>query len=329
MIRLEDVASCESAEEAVKEPVVWERKIKRAEELKLVIPDSSRLMSALMKMVGKPLSFDSQLAFRVQLAQSTLEVDLLPTFDKVMRLQKILKGEPQVLAKLDGLKPSKQDPKVKALKTEKDGKSRPKGSSEFKGGGKGGKGGKGEGGAKGKGKGLCRFFNTKEGCGYGQNCNYEHERFDPTVDKDRCFICGGRGRKDLDCTRPKKPRNEEGLLGVTKGNRRDSPPRPTGTGTTPTAGARRMEIPPMPGSSSGDDKKEDEKSIVTEPDLESEMSATLRRLMQNPKISNGERQLLNSLGGITDKATLKMIKLSKIFSGKGKWECWTVEPRVQ
>lgn len=63
LIRLEEVASCANAEDAVKELVVWERMIKRAEELKLVIQDSSRLMSALMKMVKKSLSVDSQLAF--------------------------------------------------------------------------------------------------------------------------------------------------------------------------------------------------------------------------------------------------------------------------
>ena len=41
LVMLEDVASCETAGEALKELIVWERSTKRAEELKLVIPDSS------------------------------------------------------------------------------------------------------------------------------------------------------------------------------------------------------------------------------------------------------------------------------------------------
>ena len=63
-------------------------------------------MSALVKIVGKPLSTDYQLSFRVQLARSTSEVDLLPAFDKVTQLQNILKGELQDLAKVEATRPS-------------------------------------------------------------------------------------------------------------------------------------------------------------------------------------------------------------------------------
>jgi len=83
LTKLEEVNVSETAEEAVKKLVTWERRIKRAEELKLTIPDSSRLMSALMKMVAKVLSADSQLEFRVQLSRSTLEADLSPTKEKL------------------------------------------------------------------------------------------------------------------------------------------------------------------------------------------------------------------------------------------------------
>ena len=58
LIKLEEVPSSESAEEAVRKLLAWERRAKRVKELKLVIPDSSRLMSALMKMVAKPPSAD-------------------------------------------------------------------------------------------------------------------------------------------------------------------------------------------------------------------------------------------------------------------------------
>ena len=44
--RIEEVSACKTCEEAVKELTTWERRIKRAQELKLTIPDSSRLMTS-------------------------------------------------------------------------------------------------------------------------------------------------------------------------------------------------------------------------------------------------------------------------------------------
>ena len=81
------------------------------------------------------------------MARNSLEVDLSPTFDKVMELQTILKSELQLMAKIEPGKPSEEDPKIKALKTEEELKK----TKGFKGNGKGnGKGGKSDG----KGKSL-------------------------------------------------------------------------------------------------------------------------------------------------------------------------------
>ena len=85
-----------------------------------------------------------------------------------------------------------------------------------------------------------------------------------------------------DCAKPKKPKTEQGSPGTSKGNWRDSPTKST-PGNTPGAGARRLEIPLMPGSS--EDRKDDEKSVITESDPENNVSATLRRLMHNPSVS--------------------------------------------
>ena len=70
-----------------------------------------------------------------------------------------------------------------------------------------------------------------------------------------------------ECTKPKKPRNEQESPG-SKGSWRDSPTKPTLSGTTPNAGAKRMEVPPMPGSGSNEERKDEEKSVATEPDPE-------------------------------------------------------------
>ena len=152
------------------------------------------------------------MAFRMQLARSQLEVDLLPTFDSATQLQKVLKGELQVLAKAEGEDPkTREDRRIKALKTEEETRK------TFKGGEKGGKGEKG--GGKGKGKKPRRFFSTKEGCAHGQkNCMLEHERFDLAVEKDRCILCGAKGHKASECTRPKKPKSEQSSPNGNKGS---------------------------------------------------------------------------------------------------------------
>ena len=67
LMKIEDVNACKTCEEAVKELTTRERRIKRAKELNLTIPDSSRLMMSLMKIVGTPIQADQQMSFRVAL----------------------------------------------------------------------------------------------------------------------------------------------------------------------------------------------------------------------------------------------------------------------
>jgi len=128
--RIEEVNACKTCEEAVKELNTWERRITRAQELKLTIPDSSRLMVSLMKIVSTPLQGDHQLAFRVALARSQLEVDLLPTFSTVMQLEKVIKSELQVMTRPE-VKQEEVTPKIQTFQPQE----RP-----FHGGGKSGKG---------------------------------------------------------------------------------------------------------------------------------------------------------------------------------------------
>lgn len=192
------------------------------------------------------------------------------------------------------------------MKTEKENKKYLKGSGK-------GKGEKGDG--RGKGRRPRRFFNNKEGCSYGRNCLNEHGRFDLNVERDRCIACGAKGHKASDCTRPKefadKPKSEENSS--ENGNWRDRAGRPTGTSPSRN---------PMPGSRSGDQEStEDGMSTIQEPDPESEMNVTLKRLMKNPNMTNCGKEPLNSLATFTKSVGLKMVRTSRSFQEEKKNGC--------
>ena len=55
-----------------------------------------------------------------------------------------------------------------------------------------------------------------------------------------------------------------------------------------------------------------------ETDPESDSNVTLKRLMGNPSMSSGGKEILNNLSMLAKTAGLKMIRISRIFRGKGK-----------
>ena len=86
----------------------------------------------------------------------------------------------------------------------------------------------------------------------------------------------------------------------------------------------------MPGSgSTGQEAKEEERSMTQEPDPESDMNVTLKRLMRNPNMTSGGKELLSNLSNITKNVGLKMVRTSRIFEEKKRWEFWTVEQHIQ
>ena len=74
------------------------RRKERAKELKLVLPDPSILLKAVMKVVAKPITSSPEVAFRVQSARYQLGVDVMPTEERVMMMHKILQAELQQVA---------------------------------------------------------------------------------------------------------------------------------------------------------------------------------------------------------------------------------------
>ena len=141
------------------------------------------------------------------------------------------------------------------------------------------------------------MFGVREGCANGQNCTFEHER-----------LSVAQGQKASERTRTKKPKSEQSSPNGNKGSRRDSPNKGNGNGTNSTLNpsVRRMEIPPMPGSgSTSQEPKEEERSVNQEPDPESFMNVTLKRLMRNPNMTSGGKELLSNLPNLTNKVDSK------------------------
>ena len=111
----------------------------------------------------KVLRDHQDLAFRIQLAKTTLAIDTTPTESTVMTYANHLLAEVEQVTHQDKKKIEKPppvqtpDPKLKRIE------ERP---SEAKGGYKGGD-------QRGSG-GTCRFFLTEMGCKMGKGCSYQH-----------------------------------------------------------------------------------------------------------------------------------------------------------
>ena len=167
---------CWNEEKTLEEIRTWNRRIARAKELKLVIPDPSVLLSALDNMTEKVLKKDARKVFRIESLREQIKVDVTPSYKAVEDLTTFIEAE------LEEASNSTPNPKVKALFTEKDEKKGKggEGKGQFKGDSKGQKGkddskGKGK---KGKSE-PCRYFAFEEGCRFGQTCKSYHRTLKP------------------------------------------------------------------------------------------------------------------------------------------------------
>ena len=77
--------ACWSEDKALEAVRSWKRKIERARELKLVVPDPSVLLAALdtLTLTEKVLRKDQRKNFRIESVREQIKVDILPTFKAV------------------------------------------------------------------------------------------------------------------------------------------------------------------------------------------------------------------------------------------------------
>ena len=159
----------------------WLRWHRRAGEVGVVRPDATIQVKGLGRLMKKVLKDNADLAFRIQLAKSSLQIDTTPTEKSVMTFAHHLLAEVEQIAH--------QDKKRREEKVTVQPEFKAKRAEESKGEGKGVKGDR-----------TCRFFLSPEGCKKGKACTWVHQ----LDDRKRCWTCGSTEHFSPSCDRPKE-----------------------------------------------------------------------------------------------------------------------------
>ena len=192
---LESPAESGNLTEAIQSLRRWTRWRRRASELNISEPDPYLLLKGLNRIIKKPLESNRELAFRISLARSMLQVDSTPNARTVTSFAQHLMAEFEQIAHQEatagGKKAQKQQEAekakaVKAKKLEEEGQGRYQG---------------GKGGEKESERPKCKFYLTDSGCRRGKACTFSH--FDLKDEKCRCWNCGCVDHMATTCTRPK------------------------------------------------------------------------------------------------------------------------------
>ena len=211
--------ACWTDDKALEGLRTWKRRLERARELKLVIPDPAILLAAIDGMTEKVIKKDQRKVFRMETLREKNKVDIIPTYKAVEDLTTFIEAE---LEESLNTTSACASPKVKSIFTDKPG-GKGKGSDEQKGSkgeykgfkGKGGdaKGGKGK---KGKGE-PCAYFLSEEGCRFGQTCKGYHRTLKP--EEGKCYTCGSVKHQSFECERPKRESSNTSKGGKPKGGK--------------------------------------------------------------------------------------------------------------
>jgi hypothetical protein len=85
--------ACWYEDKALEAIRTWKRRLSRAKELKLIVPDPSVLLSALDNITEKVIKKDSRKTFRIETLREQLKIDVLPTSKAVEDLTKFIEAE--------------------------------------------------------------------------------------------------------------------------------------------------------------------------------------------------------------------------------------------
>ncbi|CAE8632697.1 unnamed protein product [Polarella glacialis] len=156
-----------TAEEAVKQLRLWEQRLRRLNELKVSIPDPSRLAAALRIITDSVIGKDPDFLFRSQTARASAELDVNPTHASVDLYLKFIMAEmfaKEVLTLPAAAAAQKQTPVIKALREATAGQEQqtPKGKGKGK--------EKGKMTAQERSVHPCIYFDNPAGCSKWREC---------------------------------------------------------------------------------------------------------------------------------------------------------------
>lgn len=202
--KIEKPGESSTPEDAEKSLRLWERRLRRIQELGATVPDASRLSRALKQITGPIIASDEDFKFRAQTTRAQIELDTNPTSQSVTLYLKFLKAE--IKAKV-ALTMSQQEAKPTIKQADV---GTHDSQQQLKGKGKG----KGKMTAEEKAKIPCLYFDMPSGCGRGKSCDYLHRLLKP--EEKRCFTCGSSEHSRFDCTSGKQPNPKARAAKATK-----------------------------------------------------------------------------------------------------------------
>ena len=254
----------------------WLRWHRRAGEVNVVRPDSTIQVKGLGRLMKKVLRDHPDLAFRIQLAKTTLAIDTTPTETTVMTYANHLLAEVEQVAHQDKKKAEKTQPSASLDPKVKKFEERP---GESKGGSKGGEKGGGA---------PCRFFLTEAGCKKGKGCSYQHQ----LDDQKRCWNCGSTQHFAPKCDRPRE-------AGIQKGDSK-------GDGKQ----AKSLRKEESPTKEDAPNPREDPSSEAMKELLEE--ANKMLKSMSTPKVEEREGRIDRLQKQLDELKSLKVFRLSRI-----------------
>ena len=198
--RIESPEAAGTTQEAVEGLRQWLRYYQRARDLKLSTPDPSIMIRALDNMLKKPIIDNPEVGFRMNLIRYHLRVDVMPTEDNVLAVQRAFLAEFEQMGfrKTRGNPKGPEipvNPKIRAAEAPVGTVPMPTTSPK-------------------NGSRPCRFYLSDEGCRRGKACKYEHSmrELSKAERRDRCYECGAKGHLSTSC--PTKKDSQQKAMGV-------------------------------------------------------------------------------------------------------------------